>query len=218
MLSNVIPTRTNGRPSGAKIKVTDLKWHPISIGGVITLRVCNPVMIDNFYVPVTANETRAMARKFGAFPLTRSVADHAFMQSPTKIPPRPQSEMYDFLKYTEYLQGRYSQYALSSGAHKLWVLSARGRSINYGFYLAMTKGGKFRAGTPLKETGYTVIQGLGAAHDGAHWDYSQLLQLMMAPSPLLWGGKKYSLRMALLEGVGAIWDEGARKLKPDDVP
>lgn len=95
-------------------------------------------------------------------------------------------------------------YALSSGAHKLWVISSRGRTINYGFYIRRVASDPIRCG-PYLDAQYNVIQSLGARHDDAHWDYSQLLQFMSGLKDP--GGQAVDLRRALLDKHPAVWDE-----------
>src|SRR5262249_44139856 len=40
-----------------------------------TIEVCSPLLINGYYVPVSARQTWEFAKQFGAFPLTRAVAD-----------------------------------------------------------------------------------------------------------------------------------------------
>jgi hypothetical protein len=61
----------------------DLAWHTIKLdmgqatSSGWTVEVCSPVFLDGYYVPVTAADAWKLARSFGAFPLTRAVADQA---------------------------------------------------------------------------------------------------------------------------------------------
>jgi hypothetical protein len=59
----------------------DLAWHKVELDpgprypAKWTIEVCSPVMINKYYVPVTARQTWEFAKQFGAFPLTRAIAD-----------------------------------------------------------------------------------------------------------------------------------------------
>jgi hypothetical protein len=67
----------------ASITKDDLKWFtlPLKMGdrgtalARYTVEVCAPVVVYGYFVPVTARETWTLADRFGAFPLTRAVAD-----------------------------------------------------------------------------------------------------------------------------------------------
>jgi hypothetical protein len=158
-----------------KMDASHLDWYPVKLAGSGEVLVSKPVRIDDYYVPVTPLETFAKGRQFGAYPLTRAVADQAHMQS-VQIVPRTQAILYDFYTSSDwFLNTFYRGPQLCSGAHKLWILSARGIGINYGFYLErnlndvksrfkqylnLNRGGKYLSGKD-----YTLIQGAGAAHD-----------------------------------------------------
>jgi hypothetical protein len=214
----------------AKITQEDFVWKTIRVKGTITggpqdvevevnLQVSQPVMIDGYYVPVTANETKRFCRNWGWLPLTRAVADQAHNQAEQHERDYTQTSLTDFDRYSGYLTKLYGKDRdaqksknIVSGAHKLWVMSSRGGSINYGFYLPRkkSKAGAYtdpQRGGPTLEPQTTVIQSLGARHDGAHWDYSQLLQLMKRDKPLAIAGQSYSLAMAVRAGLAPFWDE-----------
>lgn len=198
-----------------KVSSANYDWVDVNLAGNVVIKVCKPVKIDGLYVPVTANETREFAKRFGAFPLTRAVADQ-ILNNGTFIPYRWQPELYDFEKYSQYLDSKSYDGVKNFGAHKLWVLSSLGKSINYGFYEDNGSKPSTGGGSHLKR-GFNVRQSLGGAHNEHHWDYSQLLQLMFAEAPLEIDGKSYSLGMALIEGLPAVWDE-SKKLQQKDLP
>jgi hypothetical protein len=211
-----------------QLKADDLAWFDVQLaGGACKVQVCHPVVVRDggavFYVPVTPQETWALAKDLGAFPLTRAVCDqahnqaHRFPRDPDLDASRLQ-DCFDFPRLTDYLRTRYYTFrttGLASGAHKLWVLSARGNSINHGFYVDQPKGQPpGRAG--YLDPAYRVIQNIGAWHGGmTHWDYSQLLQLMRyltdgGGGPLVDKdnpGKRLTLRRALANKHPAVWDE-----------
>ncbi|MBI3469240.1 MAG: hypothetical protein HY000_40065 [Planctomycetes bacterium] len=158
-----------------RVTASTLEWHPVTLGTAGKVLVCQPVRIDDYFVPVTPLETFAKARAFGAFPLTRAVADQAHLQA-VQIVPRPEKVLWDFYASSERLMGTfYRGKPLVSGAHKIWLLSGRGIGINYGFYLekklrdVKERFGQYldkdRGGTFLPRTDFTLIQGSGAAHD-----------------------------------------------------
>ena len=186
---------------------SDLYWHEVSLEGGYRILVSSPVMKDDLFVPVTAKETMTLARRFEVFPLTRAVMDQAH-NGAVQVG-KPQSpRLFDFVTYSARLKptAYYQQfgYTLTSGAHKLWVISSRGPVINYGFYIPRVRGEMVRCG-PRLDSRLNVIQSLGARHNGAHWDYSQLLQFM---SRLLDpDGQPVNLRQALLDKHPAVWDE-----------
>src|SRR6266542_2433613 len=143
------------------------------------------------YPPVNANETSRLALQWNAFPLTRAVFDQAFNVSVyvPRVPWPPQNEarrMYDFVGYSQklHLQMDYPLHhgvRLVAGAHKLWVLSARGPTVNHGFHAPIkecAKAIKTCVPGPLLDKRFAAIQDLGTRHDASHWDYSQLLQFM----------------------------------------
>lgn len=198
-----------------KISPANYDWVDVKLAGNIAIKVCKPVKIDGFYVPVTAKETRDFARSIGAFPLTRAVADQ-ILNNGTFIPYHWQPELHDFEKYSAYLNSRGYDGVRNFGAHKLWVLSSRGKAVNYGFYEAIGSKPSTGGGSHLKP-GFNVRQSLGGAHNEHHWDYSQLLQIMFATTPLEIGGSAYSLGMALVAGLPAVWDE-SQKLQQSDLP
>jgi hypothetical protein len=124
--------------------------------------------------------------------------------------PASPTNLYDFVTYSQRLDptayGTQYGYALASGAHKLWVVSSRGATINYGFYIPRTAADPVRCG-PTLDRRYNVIQSLGARHNAAHWDYSQLLQFMTGLRNS--AGQRMDLRQALLDRHPAVWDETA---------
>jgi hypothetical protein len=208
-----------------RIMASDLVWRSVYLRGGVRVDVTMPVFKDGYFVPATAAELWALAAKFRVFPLTRAVADqvHNDAQYVPKKDMRWQDQLLDFEVYSEYLRNP-SRYGDGtgiqhvSGAHKFWVLSAAGgkdpKAINYGFHIEAAKfSGRERG--PYLDPNYTVIQGLGGAHDANHWDYSQLIQFMR-PSDK--DGPPVNLRDALLSGQAAVWDESPRSLGENRLP
>lgn len=194
----------------AKLTATDLRWVEIEIQGGKKAEVSLPVVIDNFYVPVTAEETRKIASRFGSLPLTRAVADQYHNQA-IHVQPRfqdPSKDIFDFELYSTYLLQKYGDAASRqkfAGAHKLWLLSSFNRNAtNYGFYVKShsksTQGGKYL------NSSFTVIQSLGGRHNNQHWDYSQLLQVMRGEN----------LKESIINGEPGFWDESG-KLNAEDL-
>lgn len=211
-----------------KLKHSDLKFQDFQLSDGNTIKVCKAVQVEDdmgipYYLPVTAKETFDFAKAYGYFPLTRAVADQ-IMNKATFLAYRWQPELPDFEKYTDFLSSNSYDGISKFGAHKLWVLSKRRgvkskKSVNYGFYelsANQAKGTLERGGAFLNKKIYNPKQGLGGAHDDNHWDYSQLLQLMYAESPLTIDGESLSLRMALTAGKSVVSDEGA--YSSDDLP
>jgi hypothetical protein len=205
-----------------KLSENHFDWKPVTLVEGVTLNICKTVKVDGYYLPVTAKETFAVAKRFGYYPLTRAVADR-IQNKALFVPYRWQPELFDFEQYSAYLDSNGYDGICGFGAHKLWVLShKRGvggtSAVNYGFY--ELKSGQ-PAGTPNRggdnlDSKYNPIQGLGGAHDDNHWDYSQLLQLMYASAPLNIDGENLSLSMALKAGKSAVSDKD--KLTDQDLP
>jgi hypothetical protein len=199
----------------AQLSYEHFKFRSVTLADGVTIQICETVVIDDIYLPVTAKETFDIARRYGFFPLTRAVADQ-LQNKAIFLPYRWQPEMYDYQKSSTYLKSNAYDGISKFGAHKLWVLSNRRgaggkKAVNYGFYEWMAKqaaGTLHRGGATLDST-YNPKQGLGGAHDDNHWDYSQLLQLMYAAAPLTIDGEKMSMAMALRAGKSSLTDEGA---------
>ena len=192
----------------AQIARADLFWHEVPLAGGYRIQVCSPVLKDNAFVPVTAAETMEMARRFEVFPLSRAVMDQAHNAAVKVAKPETPPSLYDFITYSNRLKPTPYMtefgYALTSGAHKLWVISSRGPVINYGFYIRRVASDPVRCG-PRLDAQYNVIQSLGARHNATHWDYSQLLQFMSRLRDP--GGQLVDLRQALIDKHPAVWDE-----------
>jgi hypothetical protein len=192
----------------ANITAADLVWSEVPLLGGYKILVSAPVMKDDLFVPVTAKESMALARRLEVFPLSRAVMDQAHNHAVKVAKQKTPASLLDFVTYTDrlkptaYVTQRAS--ALVSGAHKLWVISARGPVINYGFYIRRAATDPVRCG-PRLDAQYNVIQSLGAKHNGAHWDYSQLLQFMTRLQDE--SGQAVDLRQALLTRHAAVWDE-----------
>ena len=210
----------------AKVTSSDFNWFDVTLNykssagtpATVIVQVSNPVKIDGFYLPVTAKETFDFAKSFGWLPLTRAVMDQAHNQA-VQISFRSQGNLLDFENYSTALDKVYGPHEttkLVSGAHKLWTLSTfntKNRAVNYGFYKVS------KEASPLSPRlkGWSVIQSLGSKHNEAHWDYSQLLQLMRAGPSFVIDGKTYTLSQAVADGLEAVWDEGT-KLKTSSLP
>jgi hypothetical protein len=158
-----------------------------------TVKVCSPVFLAGYFIPVTARETWNLAAKFDVLPLTRAVADQQLNEAADRsqfiefIPQPPRTHLFAFDEYAEKLKG--TKYVSSfgtgpvSGSHKLWLLSAHAtdqKPVNYGFYHHGKRlpGSQGDPGKYLYSA-YSVVNGLIRAHEwNRHWDYSQLLQFM----------------------------------------
>jgi hypothetical protein len=193
-----------------RVTQSDLYWHDIPLANGFRIRVSSPIVKDNLFIPATARESLALARRFEVFPLTRAVADqthNAAIKVDYSERRRPPT-LSDFVAFSASLNatpyGTSYGYALASGQHKWWVISSRGPTINYGFYIPRNRRDPIRTGRYV-DPKYNVIQGLGARHDGGHWDYSQLLQFMTSLRDA--SGQPVDLRDALLNRHEAIWDE-----------
>jgi len=192
----------------ATITTDDLFWHDVPLSGGYRIRVCSPVMKDDLFIPVTQGEALSLARQFEVFPLSRAVMDQAHNVANKVDKQRTPDSLFDFVTYSKRLKDTLYMtqfgYALSSGAHKLWVASSRAAVVNYGFYIKRVRGEMVRCG-PYLDPQYNVIQSLGARHNARHWDYSQLLQFMTSLRDS--SGQRIDVRQALLDKHPAVWDE-----------
>jgi hypothetical protein len=211
----------------AKLQTATFKWWDLNlVGGATKISVCAPVYVMGdhsagdpgafYYVPVTARETYELAKYFGAFPLTRSVADQLYNRAEVKVarPPGLDASVgdqgYDFEAASKYYHQQYTSGAHDTnryaGGHKLWILSAVKTSVNHGFYKSRDSTQGPNRGDLLPQFG--AINDLGAFHDEERWDYSQLLQLM---KDLRNGGDTpfaTTMVQALKDTNRGIWDEG----------
>jgi len=184
-----------------KITANDLDWKSVKLDNSHSVQVCLPVRVKGpddriYYVPVTPSETWNFAKLFNALPLTSLVFDQYHNQG-TYIQRSGNHDASNktgkhFHTFSEYLNQQNYHLGIKSGAHKLWILSTGGRSINRGFYFPKPKDPvKYKAkkvdgglegpggpGGPKLSPAYWLIQVRGPAHNSGHWDYSQLLQLM----------------------------------------
>jgi hypothetical protein len=202
------------------LSASDLQWIDVSLADGYTIKVCAPVRKNDFYVPVTAPETFSLSRRFGGYPLSRAVFDQLHNAYQLADKPRSPDNLLDFELYSRRMKEAFGDYygvTMWSGAHKLWVVSSRGKIINYGFHKRRARGERFRGGRYLDSSRFTLIQGLGAGHatQVGHWDYSQLLQIMKDLRDS--SGRAVDLRRALLDGLLAIWDE-ATKITAANLP
>jgi hypothetical protein len=208
----------------------DLKWVTVELKmgsrtgpATHSIQVCSPVMVDDFFVPVTAKDTWDLAVKFEALPLTRAVADQVVNEAALKSnfvefkTQRYQDELLAFDQYAETLGATEykSKYGTEpvAGSHKLWLLSglvSEKNPCNYGFYhkgqrLAGSQGDK----GPYLFPEYSVVNGLIRAHDWTqHWDYSQQLQLMKGLKDLTDGVKDVPDLKSEIRGKNkVVWDE-----------
>lgn len=192
----------------ADITRSDIYWSDVPLAGGYRIQVSAPLMKDDLLVPVTQGEALKLAAQFEVLPLTRAVMDQAHNVAVKVDKPQSPSSLFDFVTYSSRLKNTayYMQfgYALTSGAHKLWVASSRGPVVNYGFYIPRVRGEMVRCG-PYLDPQYNVIQSLGARHNALHWDYSQLLQFMTGLRDP--DGQSMNLRQALLDRNPAVWDE-----------
>jgi hypothetical protein len=192
----------------AGLQSADLIWQRVQLAGGFSIRVSVPLIKDGYLLPVTAGDTLRLARRFEVFPLSRAVMDQAHNAATKVAKAQSPTSLYDFVTYSQRLSSTayYTQYGASlvSGAHKLWVLSSRGPTINYGFYIRRSPTDPVRSG-PLLDRRYNVIQSLGGRHNALHWDYSQLLQFMSGLEDE--NGQRVDLRQALLNRHPAVWDE-----------
>ena len=169
-----------------------------------------------FFLAIHAIDTLRRAKEFKAYPLTRSVADRLHNQAlrferPKKsgryMDASKSEDVFDLVSCTRDLKTKYlPQHGkkLVSGAHKLWVLSNRGFSVNHGFHHDK-KPPKKDASRPSLNPQFTSIQNIGHGHPlGIDWDYSQLLQFM---KEFKVAGKTFNIAEALLTAHPAVWDE-----------
>jgi hypothetical protein len=205
-----------------------------------------------YYVPVNASETWDFARKFNLLPLTGAIFDQYHNQS-TFVTQSPKHNAgagtgAHFHTFSEYLNDNNYHLGMKSGAHKLWVLSARGRAVNHGIYVnkpkniakyladckPLPRGSCASPGGPKLDSSYWLFQSKGAAHNDKHWDYSQLLQLMRSDDVFKVGYdvtqlfrpssatapyvKIVKLREAILEGLPEVWDERPPNINPAILP
>lgn len=216
-----------------KISYEHFKFKSFSLGERVTLQISEVVRVEfentQYYVPVTSEETFSIARRFGFFPLTRAIADK--IQNKAVFIPRKymdsNKDIYDFKTYSKYLAEKQYDGITRSGAHKLWLISNRRgiddptekdvlekglkttTTINHGFY-DLANNNVIRQDPRVSlDRKYNIVQNIGAKHNRQHWDYSQLLQLMYAPAPLIVRGRSMSLIQALKSGVSLVTDEGA---------
>jgi hypothetical protein len=184
-----------------RITANVLDWKTVNLDGGHTVQVCLPVRVKGpdgkmYYVPVKPSETWTLARRFHALPLTSAVFDQYHNQA-TYVALSPKhnagnSSGTHFHTFSDYLNDNNYHTGKRSGAHKLWILSARGKAVNHGFYSPkpkdpakylesckpLPKGSCTKPGGAKLDPSYWLWQNRGAAHNSEHWDYSQLLQLM----------------------------------------
>lgn len=122
---------------------------PMPIVASLFVEICEVVRVSHegkeYYLPVTAKETREYAKKYNAFPLTRAVADQIYNRAKSHVASRPQSpsirpktpdpkddpvfvkaqaeKLKDFEEQSEYLKKSSYKGIDDFGAHKLWTLS-----------------------------------------------------------------------------------------------
>lgn len=142
--------------------------------------VCAAVKKSGLFIPVTADETFCLASRWGLFPLTSAVMDQTAFTSnyvPRKVVSNTVPEIYDFKNYSKYLNGTAYARTVCVGAHKVWIISARGRRINYGFHFRDARQNRTDR---YFGKGWRALQWERGGHenDPCHWDYSQLLQFM----------------------------------------
>lgn len=168
----------------------DLKWDKIRLKydpdrsieeAPFSIKVCRVVSKNNIFIPVTADEVFALAKRWKAYPLTGAVMDQMVNNKTVEYVARkimdPNKEILEFEKYSKFLAGTAYSNRPAIGAHKLWIISSKGRRVNHGFQFK----GKIHHKRPkFLEKGWDAIQISGAAHEHEvyAWDYSQLLQLM----------------------------------------
>jgi hypothetical protein len=240
-----------------RIRPVDLDWKTIRLDGGHTVQVCLPVRVQGpngkmYYPPVDASDTWKFARTFNALPLTSAIFDQYHNQS-TFVTKSPKHNAgagtgLHFHTFSEYLNDNEYHLEKKSGAHKLWVLSARGIAVNHGFYVnkpknvakyladckPLPRGSCASPGGSKLDSSYWLFQNKGAAHNNKHWDYSQLLQLMRSDDVFKVGYdvtqlfipssntapyvKIVKLREAILEGLPEVWDEPPPKINPAILP
>ncbi len=211
----------------AKVNSGSFAWHTVSLAGGATVEVSLPVKVDGVFLPVMAAEQKKVAGAVAAVPLTRAVADRAFEDATaagTFVPFQGQyPHMFDYDRFTKFLDGTAyggSPQPWAFGAHKLWLLSrfSNKGAVNYGFFGPGVDGNgkpdnRPATGHPNLTTHVHIQQDLGGRHDAAHWDYSQLLQLMRNLKDA--AGGPLDLRAELLAGNPAVWDESSKPQATD---
>jgi hypothetical protein len=139
----------------ASIDETDLDWFDLELRqgdrgfgkkATYTVKVCSPVRVGGFWVPVTVQETWDKTVKFKALPLSVAVADQQlneaavrqlfveFKTQPAGAKLRAFDEYSDTLGDTKYASEAGCNPV--AGSHKLWVLSSLltdTNACNYGF-------------------------------------------------------------------------------------
>ena len=216
-------------------QASDLVWKTVPLAGGATIKVCNPFMSSDLWVPVTAQEQWMLALSMKVFPLTRAVADQAHLFADTKGTAFSYlwcSVIWDFQrasddrnKKTSYLSSYNTALSPVSGSHKCWILSngpsgdPKGQAVNYGFYTKQLQkkegdggGGRFQC-KYLQNTSWYVVQNLGSWHNKLEADYSQLLQFMTEYTVNGTTLGASDLRDALLKGDPVLWDEPTKLQK-----
>lgn len=172
----------------------DISWSTITLGRV-RLRVTSyPVGKDGVFFPVSARGQQAIADKLDALLPTPKISDEMFLQASGQITPCPQpisASSQTTVNHADCVAKKIdklpvSAWGLFAPIGKIWCLTAKlpealkkNRALNYGWQVKTDA--RSWAGIGLEATpvpGLRVIQGVGAAHDPGHIDYSQCATLV----------------------------------------
>ncbi len=198
-----------------QVTAADLKWTKVPLKydpdrpigeAPFSIEVSQVVSKNGTFVPVTADETFALAKKWKVFPLTGAVMDqlvHSARFVNRKIMD-PDKEILNYRKYSDFLSKTAYGLFLAVGAHKLWTISGKGQRINHGFH---TKTRIHQSPPKFLGKGWDAIQVAGPAHEHEthSWDYSQLLQVMRKFRNER-DGIDLDIRGALRSKHSALWD------------
>lgn len=79
-----------------KLTFQHFDFQSVKLAEGVVIQISKVVVIDGFYLPVTAKETFEIARKFNCYPLTRAVADQ-IMNRAVFLPYRWQPELLNYV-------------------------------------------------------------------------------------------------------------------------
>jgi hypothetical protein len=165
-------------------KTEALTWIEVTVGDLVVTVACDAMKgplgpLERIRLPVTYNESLLICKDLGCVAPNKRIADAMYAQAKAQLnyvglyrsaADAPKMGTIDFvLRFHDGVEkqlvaGRPAAGELQFGAWKLWLLHARiveRGAVNYGFWDKRTK---------------RPVQSIGAQHDAAHFDYSQVLQ------------------------------------------